>query len=91
MSYYNQPRYWFVTKKTLVANPNLFDLIWPHGMPADEYIGAFYHVSQAHPNSSLLGLILVNCEIKYISGRPELYFPRWSQPTNQQLTAQPHE
>ena len=78
MTYYSQPRYWFVTRKFLDQHPNLFDLIWPRGFESEkEILGEFYHIPLTHPNAAWLQLALIDCPIKYISGRSEAYFPRY--------------
>jgi len=79
MSYYSQPRYWFVSRQCLAEHPNLFDLIWPRGFDdANEILGEFYHIPHTHPNAPLLHLALIDCPVKYITGRTETYFPRYT-------------
>jgi len=87
VSYYTQPRYWLVSRAFLQQHPNVEKLIWPNGFDSvDEHLGEFYHVSHTHPNATLLQLALLDCEIRYISGRSELYFPRWSKGSIPKLT-----
>lgn len=78
MSYENLPRYWMVPRGQFDRHPQLERLIWPDGLPEDEYLGEFYHVSHQHPNSSLIALLVGDSEVKHIN-RAELTFPRWLQ------------
>lgn len=77
MSYYELPRYWYITGKHIKQNPNLIELIWPLGLPETEYVGEFYHISHQHPNASFLALLLADQQVKYIN-RNDVIFPAWN-------------
>ena len=55
---------------------NLESLIWPEGLPPDQHLGEFIHVSQQHPNAAFLGVLLADCTVNRIR-RTELTFPVW--------------
>lgn len=76
MSYDSLPAYWMVPQRLFDEHSQLEALIWPQGLPPDEYLGEFYHVSHGHPNAVFLAVMLSDCETRRIN-RSELTFPRW--------------
>lgn len=76
MSYDTLPAYWMIPRRLFQEHDGLVELVWPQGLPEDEYIGEFYHVSQGHENAAFIALIAGHCETRRIN-RTEVTFPRW--------------